>query len=101
MSLALGRVLSDSTNCGNIWTNYVGLYADHQHLIYMSNSIQYYCVAYQCYNIFNMVNKCCVFSISRKMTYIGYTTRCFPCLNGDPDIIVSDTICFNKLQLIW
>ena len=65
----------------------------------MSNSIQYYRVAHQLDNIFNMVNKYCVFTILKKMTYIGYETRCFPCLKGDPDIIVSETICFNKLQL--
>ena len=65
----------------------------------MSNSIQYYRVAHQLDNIFNMVNTCCVLSILRKRTYIDYATRCFPCLNGVPDIIVGETICFNNLQL--
>ena len=64
----------------------------------MSKSIQYYRVVYHLDDIFNMVIECCVFSILKKRTYIGYATRCFPCLNGDPDIIVSETICFNKLQ---
>ena len=64
-----------------------------------SNSIQYYRVANQFDKIFNMVNKCCIFSILKKRTYIGYETRCFLCLNGDPDIIVSEMICFNELQL--
>ena len=65
----------------------------------MSNSIQYYRVVYQFDNLFNMVYTCCVFSIFSKRTYIGYETRCSLCLNGDPDIIVSETICFNKLQI--
>ena len=98
MGIALGCVLSDITNRGNKWTNYVEKDAYHQHLIYMSNSIQYYRVVYQMDNIFSMVNKCCVFTILKNMTYISNDTRCFPCLNGDPDIIVSETICFNKLQ---
>ena len=54
-------------------------------------SIQYYRVVYYLDNIFNMVIECCVFSILKKNTYIGYETRCFPCLNGAPDIIVSET----------
>ena len=66
----------------------------------MSKSIQYYRVVYHLDDIFNMVIECCVFSILKKRTCIGYETRCFPCLNGDPDIIVSETICFNKLQII-
>ena len=61
----------------------------------MSKSIKYYHVVYQLDNIFNMVIECCVFSILKKRTYIDYETRC---LNGDSDIIVSETICINKLQ---
>ena len=30
------------------------------------------------------------YSILEKMTYIGYETPCFPCLNGDPDIISNE-----------
>ena len=65
----------------------------------MSKSIQYHRVVYHLDDIYNMVIECCVFSILKKRTYIGYETRCFPCLSGDPDIIVSETICFNKLQI--
>ena len=65
----------------------------------MSKSIQYYRVVYHLDDILNMVIECCVFSILKKRTYIGYETRCFPYLNGDLDIIVSETICFNKLQI--
>ena len=56
-------------------------------------------MVYHLDDIFNMVIECCVFSILKKRTYIGYENQCFPCLNGDPDIIVSETICFNKLQI--
>ena len=28
-----------------------------------------------------------------QMNYIGYETRCFPCLTWSPDIIVSEMIC--------
>ena len=34
-----------------------------------------------------------------SLDYVLYVNLSFPCINGDADIIVSETICFNQPQL--